>query len=72
MEHIKKALEPTLILLKELNKKIGLNEIDGDLILKLATTMKVSAMSLEKHIKTNKMKIKGVIELKPLTDDEEE
>jgi hypothetical protein len=59
MEQLKKILAPTLSMLKELNVKVGKNEVDGDYLIKLATNMKLSAIGLEKYVKEKKLSVKG-------------
>jgi hypothetical protein len=59
MEQLKKILAPTLSMLKELNVKVGKNEVDGDYLIKLATNMKLSAIGLEKYVKEAKLSVKG-------------
>jgi hypothetical protein len=71
IEEIKKALSPTLSSLKELNTRIGNNNLDGDFLTHLVTNMKLSALQIEKQIKKNKIKIKGGVEYTPPIDDEE-
>lgn len=67
-EEIKKALGPSLTLIKELNNKIKDDNIDGDTILKLATTMKLTSIQLEKISK--KMSINAG--LKKVVDEDED
>ncbi len=71
MEEIKKALAPTLEAIKELNSRIGKNEVDGDFLIGLATKMKISAIQIEKHTKKNKIKINGGVEYTPPIEDDE-
>jgi hypothetical protein len=71
MEEIKKALAPTLASLKELNTRLGKNEVDGDFLIGLATKMKLSALQIEKYMKKNKLKIKGGVEYTPPIEDDE-
>lgn len=71
MEEVKKALAPTLASLKELNAKLGKNEVDGDFLISLATKMKLSALQIEQYMKKNKLQIKGGVEnTSPIEDDE--
>jgi hypothetical protein len=72
MEEIKKIISPTLTLLKELNVKVGKGEVDGDFILKLSTTMKLSAIGLDKYVKQNKLSITGGLTKPPVDDDDGE
>lgn len=72
IEDIKKSVAPTLALLKELNNQMKNNDVQADCILKLSTTMKVSAMGLERAIKQNKLKVTGGVDYAPPWDDEDE
>jgi hypothetical protein len=72
MEEIKKALAPILTSLKDLNIKMGKNEVDGDFLISLATKMKLSALQIEQYTKKNKIQIKGGVKFTPPIEDEDE
>jgi hypothetical protein len=72
MEDIKKAIAPTLELLKQLNVKVKNNEVEPDFIVKLATTMKVSAIKLDQYVKLNKLKLNGGVEYKQIEEEDDE
>jgi hypothetical protein len=72
IEDIKKSVAPTLALLKELNNQMKSNDLQADCVLKLATTMKVSAMGLERAIKQNKLKVTGGVEYIPPTEEDDD
>lgn len=59
VEDVKKAVNPILGLMKELNSQVKSGDIDVDTLVKLSTTMKVSSMQLDKIVKNNKDKITG-------------
>lgn len=72
VEGIKKSIAPTLLLLKELNNQMKNNDVQADCVLKLATTMKLAAMGLEKAIKQNNLKVTGGVDSAPPWNEDEE
>lgn len=70
IEDVKSIMSPTVNLIKELNVQVKSGEIDPDFLLKLATTMKVSSMKLEKFIKNQNLNITGGITKPDITEED--
>lgn len=72
IDEIKQSLTKTLPLIKELNNQIKDGNVEGDLLIKLSSMFKLSALELDKIIKKNKLKINGgVTNLKKHEEDED-
>lgn len=63
INEVKESLNPTLALIKELNVQIKNDEVNVDTVAKLATTMKFSAMKIEKVLKSNKLSASGGVHI---------
>lgn len=72
IDDVKNIVSPTINLMKELNGQIKGGELDPDLLLKIATTMKVGGMKLEKYLKDNKANISGGVTKPEKVVEEEE
>lgn len=71
VDDVKSIISPTVSLMKELNAQVKSGELDPDFLLKLATTLKVSGMKLEKLLKTKKLEINGGVTKPTIIEDEE-
>ena len=69
IEDVKSIVSPMVSSIKELNSQIKNGELDPDFLLKLATTMKVTSMKLEKFVKTQNLDITGGL-IKPSESEE--
>ena len=72
IDEVKNVVSPTINLMKELNAQIKSGNVDHDLLLKIATTMKVGGMKLEKLLKDKKASINGGVTKPELVEEEEE